>query len=180
MVGPAPHRLGHVIGEVRVGRELGRGAAEEHGPGRRPHQPSPARLFERLEKALPVGRRLRGEHVGVAGVDGGHAGRGQRITAGPGVAVALHDHGDVTGPDRPDLGAVVVRRVGGEQGLHVRREVGRDERPQVVHRDAAGAADPERVAGDHPQPERVVAGGPGQSLSLAPRRDLAHHDVLVA
>ena len=171
VVGPAPQRLGHVVGQVRVGRELGGGAAEEHGGGRGADQAGPARLLERLEQALPVGRRLRGEDVGVAGVDGRHAGRRQRVTAGAGVAVALDDHGDVAGPDRPDLGAVVVGRVGGEQRLHVGREVGRDERAQVVHRDGAGAADPERVAGDHPQPERVVgrAPRPADESRVAPR-----------
>ena len=101
-----------VVGEVGVGGELGGGAAEEHG-GRRGRATSPAaaRLLERLEQALPVGGRLRGEDVGVAGVDGGYAGRGQRVAAGPRVAVALDDDGDVAGADRP----AVVGRVGGEQ-----------------------------------------------------------------
>ena len=65
--------------------------------------------------------------------------------------------------------AVVVGRVGGEQRLDVGGEVGGDERPQVVHRDGAGAAHPERVAGHHPQPERVVARRAGQPVLLAVR-----------
>ena len=39
---------------------------------------------------------------------------------------------------------------------------------------------PNVLAGDHPQPERVVGRGPGQPVARSVGRDLAHHDVLVA
>ena len=98
MVGPPPQGLGDLVGEV--------GVAVASSAAVRPKNivvaaartsPAAARLLERLQQALPVGRRRRGEDVGVAGVDGRDPGRGQRVAAGAGVDVALDDDRDVVG-----------------------------------------------------------------------------------
>ena len=101
VVGPGPQRLADPVGEVvATGVQAGGGLAEEHRGRRRAHQPGAVRLLERLEQAQPVLRRLRGEDVEVAGVDGRDAGLGQRLATGPRVLVRLDDHRDVAGLHR--------------------------------------------------------------------------------
>ncbi|COX35783.1 Uncharacterised protein [Mycobacterium tuberculosis] len=102
VVGPLAQRAGHPIGQrIALGGKRFRGLTEEHRARGGADQPAALRRVERLQQAQPVLGGLRGEHVGVTGVDRRDARLRQRIPARPRVFVMLDDHRDVCGHHGP-------------------------------------------------------------------------------
>ena len=159
--------------------EAGRGLADEHRGRRGPHQAGAVRLLERLEQAQPVVGGLRGEDVGVAGVDRRDAGRGQRVADRPArrlcastitaTSPARTGRPSYVAPEassRADVGGEVARRCG-RAASSIGTVLRCRPTPNVSRR-------------DDPQPERVrrtgrrPAGCPGGGPST-----VADHDVRV-
>ncbi len=131
MRGPFPQRVRNPIGQrITAGRKRFRGLAEEHRRRGGVDHPGAVRLVERLQQTQPVFGGLRGEHVGVAGVDRRNARIAQRLEACAGVLVPLHDHRDVAGPQR----LAVECRAAGQQRADIGGEVGADMVAQLVDR----------------------------------------------
>ena len=98
MVGPFPNGVGHPVGErIALCRKLFGTVTEEHRRRSSPDHPGSVRLVERLQQGQPVIACLRGEHIGVTGVNGRNAGVGQGLETRAGILAFLHDHREIAG-----------------------------------------------------------------------------------
>ena len=176
MVGPLPEGVGDTVGQrIPVGGKLFGGVPEEHRRRGRANHPGPVRLVERLQQGQPVVAGVGGEDVRVTGVDRRDAGVGQRLKAGPGVFVLLHDHRDVTGFDP----GAVEGGVAGQQRADVGGEVARDEVAKLPDRDDLGSGAVELLPGHHPKPERIVMRGADEPGPGMVGFDFVHDDAPV-
>ena len=149
--------------------------AEEHRGRGCPHHARAVRLVECLQQREPVAAGLRGEHVGVTGVDRGNTRGGQGGETRASILTLLDDHRDITGLDRT---AVEGRRAVQQRG-DLGGEVSADIGAEVVDRDSLSSPAAELLPRNDPQPERFSAWCAREPTPLVLSLDVVHDDAWI-